>query len=211
VSEPRDWLHWHDAYEEPESPLQRRLRIVQGHIRSWLDERPGAPVQVVSACAGQGRDLIEVLAGRPDAASVRARLVELDPRNAAIAEASARRAGLAGVEVLRADAGVVDAYQGFLPADLVLMCGVFGNISDEDVRATVSTLPQLCAADATVIWTRSRRAPDLTPRIRGWFADTGFDEAAFDAPGDVLVSVGVHRFRGAATAVEPGRRMFTFV
>lgn len=31
-----------------------------------------------------------------------------------------------------------------------------------------------------VIWTRHRRLPDLTPRIRAWFTDAGFDEVAFD-------------------------------
>jgi len=37
MSESRDWLSWHDDYDESGSPLQRRLGLVQGHIRSWLD------------------------------------------------------------------------------------------------------------------------------------------------------------------------------
>jgi hypothetical protein len=206
-----DWLAWHDAYDDPGSPLQRRLRVVQRHIGAWLDDWQGEPAQVVSLCAGQGRDLIEVLAGHPARSAVRARLVELDPHNAAIADTTARRAGLDGVEVVRADAGVVDAYLGALPADLILLCGVFGNISVADVQATVSALPTLCAPAASVIWTRSRREPDATPQIREWFARRGFEERAFDAPSDVLFSVGVHRFTGLPRPAEPGRRLFRFL
>lgn len=207
----RDWLDWHLAYDEASSELSQRLAIVQAHIRTWLGEQHARPVTVVSACAGQGRDVIEVLADDPAAAAVRARLVELDPRNVEIAQRKVREAGLANVEVVRADAGNIDAYLGAVPADLVLMCGVFGNISDADIHRTVECLPQLCAADATVIWTRSRREPDLTPTIRRWLADTGFAERAFDAPPGALVSVGVHRFVGEPREAVPGQQLFEFV
>ncbi len=36
---------------------------------------------------------------------------------------------LRGVEVIAADASMTDAYVGAVPADLVLLCGVIGNIS----------------------------------------------------------------------------------
>ncbi len=70
--------------------------------------------------------------------------------------------------LLRADAGDLTAYAKAVPADLVLMAGVFGNISDADVRRTIGALPQLCADGATVIWTRTRRAPDLTLTGQAW-------------------------------------------
>jgi hypothetical protein len=208
---PCDWYDWHTTYDEPGSPLHRRLRLVQTHITAWLREHRCQELRVVSACAGQGRDLIDVLAGAPEAASVRARLVELDYSNVAAAQRAAGDAGLAGVEVVCGDAGSIDAYLGAVPADLVLMCGVFGNISDSDVRRTVEHLPHLCAAGATVIWTRSRRSPDLTPAIRGWLADAGFVEQSFDAPADALFSVGVHRFAGTPQPPVAGRQLFRFV
>lgn len=206
-----DWRAWHDAYDKPRSALRRRLRIVQREIGTWLDDRAGRPSKIISVCAGQGRDLLEVLAGRPGHAFVRARLVELDPHNASIAANAARAAGLERIEVVCADAAVVDVYRGLLPADLVLACGVFGNISDDDVRTTVEALPGLCSPGGTVIWTRSRRAPDLTPQIRGWFAGAGFEEVAFHAPAGVLFSVGVHRLVGAPHQLDPGRRLFRFL
>jgi hypothetical protein len=47
---------------------------------------------------------------------VRARLVELDERNVALARQAAQAAGLHGVEVLQADAGITDACAGAVPA-----------------------------------------------------------------------------------------------
>jgi hypothetical protein len=91
------------------------------------------------------------------------------------------------------------------------MAGVFGNISDIDVRGTISALPELCAADAIVIWTRTRRAPDLTPAVRRWLGAAGFAEQAFHAPADALFSVGVHRFGGAPRALTPRGRLFRFL
>ncbi len=158
----RDWVGWHGPYGDPGSELSRRLRLVQGHLAAWLDGRPGERLSVVSVCAEQGRDLVGVLAGRPDAGRVRATLLELDAGNVAAARAAVRAAGLAGVTVVQVDAGERAAYVGAVPADLVLLVGVFGNIGDADVRGTVEALPELCAPGATVIWTRGRRPPDLT-------------------------------------------------
>lgn len=207
----RDWVAWHGPYADPGSELSRRLRLVQGHIAGWLDERPGGSLTVVSVCAGQGRDLIGVLAGRSDADRVRATLLEQDPGNVAVARAAARDAGLSGVTVEQSDAGDRASYAGAAPADLVLLVGVFGNISDADVRGTVEALPELCAPGATVIWTRGRWAPDLTPTIRRWLTDSGFVEQAFHAPDDALFSVGVHRFTGRPRPLQASGSLFRFL
>jgi hypothetical protein len=206
-----DWYQWHAPYIDHDSPLSRRLRLIQQHIASWLDDRADPSVTVVSLCAGQGRDLLEVLAGRADAARVRSHLVEYDQRNVAVARATVRAAGIPNVTVLHADAGDLATYAAMAPGDLLLLAGVLGNISDLDVRATISALPQLCAAGATVVWTRTRRAPDLTPAIRRWFAATGFVEHAFHAPDDVLFSVGVHQFLGRPQPLNPSGRLFRFL
>jgi hypothetical protein len=206
-----DWHNWHTPYTDDTSALSRRLRIVQSHIADWLDERPGPQVRVVSVCAGQGNDLVGVLTGRTDAHRVNAELIEKDPRNVAAARASIAAAGLTTINVTCADAGDLAAYRDALPADLVLLAGVLGNISDHDVRTTVTAMPMLCAPAATVIWTRTRRAPDLTPQIRRWFTGAGFTEQAFHAPPDALFSVGVHRFHGSPEDPLRNGRIFTFL
>ncbi|WP_433353331.1 class I SAM-dependent methyltransferase family protein [Micromonospora saelicesensis] len=206
-----DWHDWHLPYDDDTSPLSRRLRLVQQHINDWLDQRPDSSLRIISVCAGQGHDLIGALAPRSDADRVCAELIEYDPRNVAAARMGITAAGLNGITATQADAGDFAAYRTAAPADLVVLAGVLGNISDCDVRATIDALPRLCASEATVIWTRTRRGPDLTPAIRDWFADAGFAEEAFHAPPpDVLFSVGAHRFHGQPQQAPPTGRIFTF-
>jgi hypothetical protein len=202
----KDWVAWHDRYDEEGSLLARRLAVVQSRIRVALDGFPPGPIRVVSVCAGQGRDLLGVLEDHPRAGDVRARLVELDPRNAAVASAS----GLSGVEVVVADAGLTDSYAGAVPADLVLVCGVFGNITEADIARTVEFLPQLCAAGGTVIWTRHRRPPDLVPTLCGWLASRGFARLWVSDPA-LDFGVGAFRFTGTPVPLATGERIFTFV
>ena len=164
-----DWVEWHRDYDDPGSLLSRRGELVQGHLRAELERAPAGDVRLISLCAGQGRDVIGALTGHPRRGDVRARLVELDERNVALARQAAQAAGLHGVEVLQADAGITDAYAGAVPAQIVVACGVFGNITGSDIQATVAALPSLCAPGALVLWTRHRLPPDLTPAIRSWF------------------------------------------
>ena len=205
-----DWVEWHRAYDDPGSLLSRRGELVQGHLRAELDRVPAGDVRLISLCAGQGRDVIGVLTGHPRRDDVRARLVELDERNVALARQAAQAAGLPGVEILQADAGITDACAGAVPAQIVVACGIFGNISNSDTRATVGALPSLCAPGALVLWTRHRRPPDLTPAIRSWFGEAGFGEEAFDISHDGFMSVGTHRLTGEPAALMPGQRLFTF-
>jgi hypothetical protein len=210
VTGERDWYGWHDRYDTPGSSLARRLAVVQRHIRLALDEAPAGPLRAVSLCAGQGRDLIEVLADHPRGGDVTARLVERDPRNAAYALAAATASGLPAVEVRVGDAALTDQYAGMVPADLVLICGVFGNVTNAEVEATVGYADQLCATGATVIWTRHRAPPDLVPDICRWFADRSF-ALSWLSPPDAGFGVGVHRFTGNPRSLIGGARMFTFV
>src|SRR6266516_7744856 len=147
----RDWRAWHDAYDDPGSSLAQRLAVVRARIAGALDAAPPGPLRAVSMCAGQGRDLIPVLASHPRGRDVTARLVELDPGLAATARRASGDAGLPGVEVVTGDASLTDAYAGLVPADLVLDCGVFGNITAGDIRRTVGYCAQLCATGGTVV------------------------------------------------------------
>ena len=93
------WVRWHQPYEDPSSPLSLRLRIVQSMVRDFLDCVPAplthpGPVRMVSLCAGQGRDVIDVVSTHPRGGDVSALLVELDP--ALVAFARDRAAGRGG-------------------------------------------------------------------------------------------------------------------
>ena len=205
-----DWIAWHEGYADPSSRIAQRLRVVREHIRSFLDGCDAPTIRVVSLCCGSGADLLPVLAEHRARRRVRARLVELDPERAERARSSARDLGLGDVEIVTGDASTTDAFVGAVPADLVLVCGVFGNIPDRDVERTVRALPQLCSAGATVVWTRHREEPDLTPAIRDWLGQSGFAERSFDSSGAGGYAVGSHQLIGEPRRLTPGVRLFTF-
>ena len=188
-----------------------RLAIVQAQVEVAVLARPEGALRVVSMCSGEGRDLIEPISRLGVGARIRGRLVELDPTLAGRARDAAAAARLDGLEVVEGDAGVTTAYEGAVPADLVLVCGVFGNISDQDIKRAVASLPSFCAPSATLIWTRHRRAPDRTPIIRRWFRAAGFHHEAFIRVPDSEASVGVERFLGTTPPFASGERLFEFL
>jgi hypothetical protein len=206
-----DWGRWHERYDDPDSALSQRLSVVRRFVANALDSRRlDAALRIVSLCAGDGRDVLAVLADHPAGERATVRLVELDPVLAQKARTAAAAAALEQVEVVEADAGSTDALTGAAPADLLLACGVFGNVSDEDVERTIRRSPSLTAEQGVVIWTRHRRPPDLTPRIRTWFAEAGFAELAFESPTED-VAVGMHELTGRPSPFRAGERLFTFV
>ena len=196
----KDWKAWHQEYDDPASDQSRRLYAVQGLLRDALWAKPPGPIHLTSACAGDGRDVIGVLADHPRAADVSAVLVELDPDLAAAAGSLGRQG----------DAGLLSTYADVPRADVLLLAGIFGNVSDADLKATVDNASRLCAPGAHVLWTRGRRAPDLTPDIRQWWDDAGWEELGFVSGGEGSWSVGYSRL-----TVEPlpfsDMRLFTFV
>ena len=148
-------------------------------------------------------------ADHPRAADVDARLVELDPvlRGARPADRGDLAGGDRGGHGRRR--GFTDAYAGAVPAQLALFCGVFGNISDTDIAATVAAAPEFVRPGGVVVWTRHREDPDLVPRILEWFAAAGF-EPLFVSPKEAGFGVGAHRYAGAGRPLVTGRRLFTF-
>lgn len=206
-------MAWHRGYDDPTSSLRARLERVRWHLARAIDQAPPGPVRLVSLCAGQGHDVLGVLPGHPRRDDVIALLVEADACNASLAAERAAEAGLAQVQVRLADASLIASFADFLPADVLLLSGIFGNVSDGDIRRTVDAAAAICAHGATVIWSRHRRPPDLTVRIREWFAGNGFEEVAFDAlDTEFLAGVGVHtlRHRRARADQYPEYRLFTF-
>jgi hypothetical protein len=207
----RDYQLWHEQYGDPNSGLSWRLRIVQRWLNEALDQRPG-PVRVLSACSGDGRDILGVLSDRDDAERMSVTLIEIHPEIAGQARDTARAVGLAGIDIRIADAGHSDAYVDAVPADVVLLVGVFGNISDADLERTIGAAGQLCGPGATLLWTRSRAEMDRNDVVRSWFARAGFTELGYETREDAgRPSVGVMRYDGPVTELVPGRRLFTFV
>lgn len=205
----RDWIEWHRRYDDPTSRQSRRLAIVRHRVAEALDAAPPGPVRVASLCAGDGRDLLGVLEAHPRAAAVTGLLVEQDPDLAA--RARARAAAVPGaVEVVTGDAASTDVYAGIVPVDVLLVCGVFGNVPDADIARTVAALPAFGRPGTRVVWTRHRRPPDLVPTVVRWFAGAGYDGWFVDGPAAGGFCVGGSVQRAPARPLPAGVRLFAF-
>jgi hypothetical protein len=207
----RDYEQWLHRYDDPDSSLSWRLRQVQAWLREDLDNRAGGSVKVLSVCAGDGRDIIDVLAGREDASQVRSVLLEAHPGIADRARARADAAGITGLTVRVCDAADTGAYGDAVPADLVLLVGIFGNISRTDISTVISTAPQFCAPGATLIWSRGRDRDDINDRIRAEFADAGFTELGYtESELSSRPAIGRVRYDGPPMPLDTAKHLFTF-
>ncbi len=138
-------------------------------------------------------------------------LLEAHPGIAERARARAAAAGISGLTVRTGDAADTSAYVDAVPADLVLLVGIFGNISRTDISTTIAIAPQFCAPGATVIWSRGRDRDDINDSIRTEFAEAGFTEldyAESDLPS--RPALGSMRYDGAPVPLDTTQHLFTF-
>ena len=204
----RDWDEWHEGYEDPSSALARRLAVVKRFLQTALDGLGPSPA-ILSLCSGDGRDVIGVLQDRPERVG-RAVLVELDGQIASRAARAATDAGLDEVEVRNRDAGALDSFADVVPVDVLMLCGIFGNIEHASVRNVIECASKLVRAGGWVIWTRGGSAPDRRSQIRSWFVDAGFEEIAF-AGAPEPYGVGLNRLvRPARGNGDPPPKLFSF-
>jgi hypothetical protein len=205
-----DWHAWYGQYDDENSSLSRRLRVVQRRLVDLVDGEP--PVRrVLSLCAGDGRDILPVVARLPNERRPELLLVEIDPALAAAAERRAVDVGVAAT-VIVGDAGLATTWRNVGPVDLLMLCGIFGNISETDIRTTIRASRGMLAPGGNVMWTRGRFAPDpdLRPQIRTWFREAGFREIAFDSE-PAGYGVGVNRVTSHLPATPVPERLFAFL
>jgi hypothetical protein len=207
----KNWLAWHEGYDDPSSSLARRLEVVRRRLGAVLDSNVGKRQRLLSLCAGDGRDVIPVLAARRGS-SVSALLIEKDEALARRATEAAASTGLATVEVRCADAGDPNSFDDVLPVDVLLLCGIFGNVEYGRVKAIVEVVPQLLPEGGCVIWTRGASEPDRRPELRSWFREAGLAEVSFDGAPETF-GVGVNRLLPGPpdTQRHLPSRLFSFV
>lgn len=184
--------------------------MVRGRVLDALRAPREAPVRVLSLCAGDGRDLLPVLADTKPSTEF-AVLVEKDPVLVEAARRTASDLQLEGVMVITGDAGDPAQFAAAYPVDLLLLCGIFGNVSEQDINTTVAATPALLRDHGTVIWTRGSTEPDLRLSIRRWFGDAGLREIAFDSePTSYGVGVAV-KPSGVGTKDSIPDQLFRFI
>jgi hypothetical protein len=208
----KDWLVWHEAYDDPSSSLARRLGVVRRRLEEVLDAPAGERRQLLSLCAGDGRDVIPVLAAQATSSSVSALLVERNEELSRRALQSASSSGLGTVEARCADAGDPASFNDVLRVDVLLLCGIFGNIEHGRVKRVIDVVPHLLAKGGYGIWTRGASDPDRRPEVRSWFRAAGLDEISFDGAPETF-AVGVNQLVSGwpDTPRHLPSRLFSFV
>ncbi|MGE5658494.1 MAG: class I SAM-dependent methyltransferase family protein [Actinomycetota bacterium] len=208
----KDWFEWHELYQT-EDVLQQRLTIVRNYISDSLDAAPQGTIQVVSACSGDGRDLLGVLATHPRAKDVRARLVEINPQLVERGQKAIAQLGLTEqIEFINGDATLTASFAGAVPADLVIVCGIFGNLPNEDIlRQLIRNLPSFTKTGGFVLWTRGHRdGINHSERVRQIFQENEFAEVDFKLTATGNMGVGRHRFEGQTLSAPLDRQFFVF-
>ncbi len=209
---PKDWFEWHDLYNT-EAKLQQRLQIVREYISYSLDASPPGIIRVVSVCAGDGRDLLGTLENHPRAKDVHARLVELNPLLVERGRATIESLGLAKqIELINGDATISDNYVGAVPADIVIVCGVFGNLADEaELNRLLTNLSFLSKQGAFVLWTRGHsNGIPYSETVRKFLRSAGFEEVNFKLTATGDMGVGIHRYSGENVAAPKEQQLFAF-
>jgi len=209
---PKDWFEWHDLYKT-EPKLQQRLEIVREYISYSLDASPPGRIRVVSLCAGDGRDLLGTLANHPRAQDVYARLVELNPNLVEHGKATIESLGLAKqIEFINGDATISANYVGAVPADIVIVCGVFGNLADEaELKRLLDNLSFLSKQGAFVIWTRGHsNGISYSDNVRKVLQASQFEEVQFKLTATGDMGVGINRYLGENLPAPKEQQLFVF-
>jgi len=203
-----DWHAWHEQYDDPASSLARRLRVVQRLARPLVDGLNSGD-RILSLCAGDGRDILPVVAERPRRQRPDVVLIERDEELAQAARVRAARLGVAA-SVLVGDAGAPLTWADHLPVALLMLCGIFGNVSDEDIRATIFATPSVLTPEGAVIWTRGAfDERDLRGQVRDWFTEAGFREVVLETEPKGY-GVGVSRLNRPVAPEPLPRSLFVF-
>lgn len=209
-----DWKNWHERYEIS-LPLQERLTAVQAQIIIAISKVGAKPVQVVSICAGDGRDLIGSLNVLGNKTTVCATLIESNAELVAKGQTAIDHFCLAHQVAFRcADATQPATYLGIPPAHVVILSGVFGNLKENDVLRLIVSLQNLCCRGASVIWTRNLNEFDdgetATQTIRKSFVEADFKEEILIRTPQGVFAVGTHSFHGEQRPLPKGKALFEF-
>jgi Putative methyltransferase len=205
------WSSWpEEAYRNDR--YQQRLAAVQTHLTECLDLAPPGSIRITSLCAGDGRDVIGVVGSHQRRSHVAASLVELNRQSVAN---GIRQAATAGLEktahFINADATLFATYRNVLPADIVMVCGVWGHVPAAERVQFVHALGSLCKPGAAVIWTRgvSQGATRLL-EIQSLFAASSWKLVRESVTPDGKWAVVTNRYGGPQQTLPEDGQMFHF-
>ena len=145
------WNDWHSIYDDKESAPYKRSIITQELVNNYLNIHK-KNIIILSICSGQARDILPAIAGREDKDRITTYLLDIDKDCLEYAQEYARIHDIPNVHTINKDASLKESYDDIPKADLIVICGLFGHLSLEDITTTVSFLAYISDNDAHVIW-----------------------------------------------------------
>ena len=203
-----DWFEWHSVYDNPNISLKIRLAVIADFLKFAWENLP-RELRILSICAGQAREIEKAVSeGNLDHRSG-IDLLDLSEANLAIAVRRLAPLSKGTVTSHVCDAGHSSSYEGHVPANCLVIVGVFSNLSLAHAQRLVARLPQFCSPGAYVIWTRKRDDTDSAGNLRAAFGIAQFRLVRFALVDDVFVVI--HQYCGELQRVQLGERIFEFV
>lgn len=189
--------------------------MIRSQIAEALQECPEGPLKVISLCSGDGRDLLDVLPGHPRRADASCFLIDRNPEAIADAKETVRTCGLENqVTCFCGDAALLEHCADFVPADLIIVSGVFAHLTLLDAGKLIAALPMLCRPGAFVLWNRRELRGRFNPEsleLHEYFRRHGFvtvDQVSSGEEGFLLIR---ERYNGEPKPWAPGPSLFTFI
>lgn len=207
----RVWSGWPEAaYQQPR--YRQRLAAVQEHLAQSLDQAPRGALRIISMCAGDGRDVIGALQSHQRRTDVTAWLVELNRQSVSAGFRDAQDAGLQDVVTfLNQDATLYATYKDFVPAAIVLVCGVWGHVPAQERALLVDGIASLCKPGATVIWTRGvSQGMSRFREIETHFSGSRWQQDRLTCTSDSNWAVATYRYCGPPVDLPRNGRLFHF-
>lgn len=205
------WNGWPEsAYRQ--APYQQRLLAVQDHLAAALNAAPAGPVNLISICAGDGRDVIGVLQSHSRRGDVTSWLVEQDGQSVADGFEHAARAGLQNsIHFVHGDATVYETYADIAPANVVLLCGVWGHVPISERPDLVRALAAVCRPTGSVVWTRGvSKGIRRLHEIQAQFAKPAWEQVRVSVVGNGHWAIATQRFNGPPAELPRRGQIFHF-
>ncbi len=206
-----DWIAWHDGYRTNDE-LKARLSLVRTLIAHSLSGAPAGEIALLSLCCGDARDILGSLPTHPRRTDVQGWLLDINPTLIDTAKQAIIRHGLASsVSAIIADATMASSYTGVLPANVIILCGVLGNVERDEISRLIRNLRTLCASSAFVIWTRhTRGGPHQVERIQKEFASNQFSSVKLLTTPQEHFNIGLNCYAGPTNGLHQDKRLFSF-
>lgn len=203
-----DWHTWNDHYDNADSELSKRLNKVKEYLKNTLlnIEIP----TVLNICSGQGKDILESMVELDKDAEVYLIDTNTNSLNAAINFAKTNNIGT--ITFINEDASHTSTYKKYdIPkSNIVLACGLFGHLNQEDSYGLVDFLKTQIKANGTVIWTKNIENDSIS-NLRKYFIDNNFEEISYFGPEGSPWAVVCNKYIGEEFDLSKEYKIFNFI